>query len=90
MNGVEALIPIFLFVSIASVIVLRGPLGKALAERISGRVGPGRDLGPDVLGVQAELDQVRSRLTEVEERLDFTERLLAQQRQAGQLEGGKS
>lgn len=37
MNGLEPLIPVALFFSVASVIILRGPIGKAIADRISGR-----------------------------------------------------
>jgi predicted nuclease with TOPRIM domain len=36
-----------------------------------------------------EVDDLRNRLAEVEERLDFAERLLAQGRQADQLSAGE-
>ena len=71
------LVPITLFVSIAAIVILRGPLGKGLAERLSGRV-PDRDAA-DTEALHAEIDELRFRVSEVEERLDFTERLLAQQ-----------
>ena len=75
------LVPISLFISLAAVAIFRGPLGKALGERISGR-----QLGADTLAeadaLHADMDELRFRLSEVEERLDFTERLLT--RQAGQ------
>lgn len=67
---------IALFVSGAFVLVLRGPLGKALAERLAGR---GRD-DEQVRELRAELDDVRAELTNVHERLDFAERLLAKSR----------
>jgi len=55
------------------------PVGKALAERI--RHGPrlpgAGDPDPAVLG---ELEQLRSDVTELQERVDFAERLLAQKR----------
>jgi len=55
------------------------PVGKALAERI--RHGPrlpgSGDPDPAVLG---ELEQLRSDVTELQERVDFAERLLAQKR----------
>ena len=38
--------------------------------------------------VAAEVDQLRGRLAEIEERLDFAERFLAQAREADQLPGG--
>jgi hypothetical protein len=73
-------VPITAFMSIAAIVILRGPLGRAIADRIAGRVGPGGT--PEDQGeVLAELDEVKHRLGEVEERLDFAERLLAKQRE---------
>ncbi len=69
------------FISIASIFVLRGPLGRALADRISGRH---RDQGEDE-ALRADLEGMRQRLAEVEERLDFAERLLAKQRDADRI-----
>jgi len=63
--------------------IFRGAVGAALAERIRGRARPAED---PVLA--ADLEQLRGRLAEVEERLDFAERLLAQAREADQLPGG--
>jgi hypothetical protein len=52
------------------------PVGKAIAERIRGRIPhPGPD--PEIF---AELDALRAEMTEVQERLDFAERLLADRR----------
>jgi hypothetical protein len=62
--------------------IFRGPIGAAIAERIRG----GAPAGDPALA--AEVDHLRGRLAEVEERLDFAERLLAQVRQADQLPGG--
>jgi hypothetical protein len=55
------------------------PVGKALAERIrtGGAVPPEPD--PQIL---AELDSLRQEMAELQERVDFTERLLAQPREA--------
>jgi hypothetical protein len=62
--------------------LLRGPLGVALGDRIRGaRREPDGALA-------AEVDEVRLRLAEVEERLDFAERLLAQTGQAERLPEG--
>ena len=33
------IVPVSLFLTIGAVLVFRGPIGKALAERISGKVG---------------------------------------------------
>ena len=47
------------------------PVGKALAERIRGRVEPAPD--PELL---AEVDALRSEVAELHERVDFAERIL--------------
>jgi hypothetical protein len=54
-----------------TVLLAFSPVGKALAERIRGGA---RGPDPEVL---AELDQLRGELMEVQERLDFAERMLA-------------
>jgi hypothetical protein len=63
--------------------IFNGPLARALADRLRGRSGA--ELDPALL---AEMDQVRERLAEVEERLDFAERLLARGSQPDQIPGG--
>jgi hypothetical protein len=82
------LVPITLFVTIGAVAILRGPLGKAMGERIGGG-SRDVDAGPEVEHLRAELDEVRMRLTDVEERLDFTERVLASERERGRLTRGE-
>jgi hypothetical protein len=62
------------------------PLGSALADRIRGRLGPPAP-DPEIL---AELEHLREEVVELQERVDFHERLLAERRQAPQLEGGSS
>ena len=75
------LVPISLFVSLAAVAIFRGPLGKALGDRLSGRQLDGDHLA-EAEALHGDMDELRFRLSEVEERLDFTERLLT--RQGGQ------
>ncbi len=62
-------------------IILRGPLGKALASRIEGRrAGPDDSAVAEVAELRGrleELEQQERRMHELEERLDFAERLLA-------------
>jgi hypothetical protein len=65
--------------------VFRGPVVEALADRLRGGAPVRHD--PELM---AELDAMRTRLAEVEERLDFAERLLAQAREADQLPGRAS
>ncbi len=72
-------IPVGIVASIAFAVVMRGPLGHALARRLEGSAAaPSEE-------VQQHLDDVRARLGELEERLDFTERVLAQSQDAAKL-----
>ncbi len=91
MEAGEALLGIVFFLSIAGTIVLRGPLGRALAERIAGR-SLGRSTDTDAAEVsrqvRSELDEVKARLADIEERQDFAERVLAQERDRGRLRPG--
>jgi hypothetical protein len=91
MSGPEVLIPITFFVSAAAAIIFRGPMGKAIAEVIR-RVPPWADGPPppdvDAERISAEFETLRQRMAELEERQDFTERLLAQQRERSALGPG--
>lgn len=54
--------------------VLRGPVGHAIARAIGGAAP---ELPPEIPGeVYGELDELRARVAELEERVDFSERLL--------------
>jgi Tfp pilus assembly protein PilO len=65
--------------------ILRGPVGEAFADRL--RHGPRTRADATLV---AEMEDLRARLDEVEERLDFAERLLAAGREVDQLPGGAS
>lgn len=67
-----------LFLCAAAVFIMRGPFGRAMAERISGRARTGTE-DSDVRELKGEVEELRSQLDEVQERLDFAERLLARQ-----------
>ncbi len=85
-NGPEVPMSI-LFLSLAAVFILRGPFGRALADRLSGR----RRDDTDVQELRGEVEDLRRQLGEVQERLDFAERLLARQdERAGALPKGGS
>ncbi|MFZ5625358.1 MAG: hypothetical protein ACOY71_13195 [Gemmatimonadota bacterium] len=73
-----ASIPVWLGALGAVAWVARGPLGKAIADRIGGRTEAPPEMPPEVL---AELDELRTRVAELEERMDFSERLLARNRE---------
>ena len=59
--------------------VILGPLIKALARRIEGR--------PVDSGLAGEVEQLRARVAELEERVDFSERLLTQGREQTVIRG---
>ena len=69
-----AAIPIWVFGFGAVAWILHGPLGKAIASRLTVQDAPDHaELSPEVY---AELDEMRIRLGELEERAEFSERLL--------------
>ncbi|HTO72933.1 MAG TPA: hypothetical protein VMJ30_03895 [Gemmatimonadales bacterium] len=70
----------------ASMILLAFRRRKALAELPDSPVGQARI--EELEARLAELDQVHDRMAELEERLDFAERLLGQQREAERLPRG--
>jgi Tfp pilus assembly protein PilO len=80
----------FLAIGLAALGLFFGPVGSALAQRLVGRPQPDEiraeveKLGEQVI---AEMDELRHQLAEVEERLDFAERLLTHDAPANQLPG---
>lgn len=81
------LVPMTLFVSVAAIFIFRGPLGKAIGERIAGHHQVEGEAAAETEALQADVDELTHRLGEVEERLDFTERLLARQKNTNLLSG---
>lgn len=63
-------IPIWAIAAAMVFVLARSPVARAFAERLAPQVGQ---------ETHAELDELYHRLAELEERLDFAERLLAQQ-----------
>ena len=80
-SGAEAIAVVAIVFGIVK--VLTGPIARAIGDRLRGARPEAQE---PVLA--AEVDALRTRLAEVEERLDFAERLLASARQADQLPGG--
>ena len=75
-------------VFLAVVFMLALPLVRALARRLEGRTAPDPALTAEVEELRArvaELELHQGRVHELEERIDFTERLLAQQREQARL-----
>jgi hypothetical protein len=71
-----ALTGVIFFLSIAAVVILRGPVGKALARRIEGGAGVADDRVRQLEARIQELEASQGRVAELEERMDFAERLL--------------
>src|SRR5437868_6788814 len=77
-------------IAVAATIILRGPLGKGLARAME--LGAGAAVNPEHDARMAQLEQrvtelesVHGRLAELEERVDFAERLLPRGETAGRL-----
>jgi hypothetical protein len=88
--GPEIFVPGVLFGGGALVGISYSPIGRAIARRIGGgkdEASEGQALA-EVDALREELQAVRGELGDVQERLDFAERLLAQVREKGQLGAG--
>lgn len=67
-----------------------GPVGRGLGRWIESRSSAGRAEPDEADGArQADVNALTARLAELEERLDFTERMLAQQRDPSRLGAGE-
>jgi len=82
MNGGYS--PFLVLIPIAALIamtIILGPIMRAFARRLEGKGNTDSALRAEVEQLHtrlAEMDSLHSRLLELEERVDFTERLLAQ------------
>jgi Tfp pilus assembly protein PilO len=68
------------------------PLMRAMGRRIEGRSGHDPVLAEEVAQLRArvaEIETMQHRVVELEERVDFAERLLAQRRSGERLPGGQ-
>jgi hypothetical protein len=83
MEGILAVI--FIFGGGTLFLLSVSPVGRALAERIRGRTPPAED--PALL---AEVEALRQELAELQERVDFTERILLQSSEHRELGKGGS
>ena len=71
-----ASIPVWIIAMGGAALVLKGPVGQAIARSLNGSPD---DTPAEIPGeVYAELDELRARVNELEERVDFSERLLTQ------------
>lgn len=82
MNRFGVFIPILGMLIGFFVIFSRSELGRALAQRISGGSQP-HALEGELRELQGQVDALRAELLETQERLDFTERVLAGAKKEG-------
>ncbi len=68
--------------------VAYSPIGRALADRIRGRVAGSEDAAAQRAELAETVDLLRREVAELAERVDFTERLLAQARDADRIGPG--
>jgi hypothetical protein len=87
--GTPFAVPIVMFVMIGLTVILRGPLGQAIADRIRGSI-PDADprLREEMDHMRMEVEDLRGQIAEAQERIDFTERLLARRDETVRLPGG--
>ena len=81
----NAVVPLAFITCVALGLLVRSRIGEALADRIRGHGRGGEESRAEIEQLRVELDGVRQELGEVSERLDFTERLLAQTRESDRL-----
>jgi hypothetical protein len=79
--GLGFAIPVGIVALVSAGVVFRGPLGQALARRLEG----GESQKADQEATAHALEEMRTRMAELEERVDFAERLLAQTREPDRL-----
>lgn len=84
--------PIALLIVIAALtaaVIIFWPIMRAFGRRLEDKGGSDQALRNEVEQLHArlgEMDTLQSRVTELEERVDFTERLLAQSREPDRLQ----
>ena len=86
-HGAEVVMMIVL-TSLAAITIILLPIMRAIGRRMEHKVGPDPTLKAEVEQLQqrlAEMEPLHTRVAELEERLDFTERLLAQAKEQQRL-----
>ena len=82
---IVAAVVVILVVAVALRGLLRTPVGEAIAERIRTRAqrrwGTGGDDPQRVAELEAQVSHLQGQVSELAERIDFAERMLAEQRE---------
>lgn len=74
-----------LFFLIMIIVLIKSPLGRAMADRLAGRVPDSRGLSDEDIDL---IHQLEDRVMDLEERLEYTERLVQQQKERERLRAG--
>jgi hypothetical protein len=77
------LIPIFGILLVGLTVFVKSDIGRAIAQRIGGGHPADSHLEEEVRQLRAEVDSLRGDLNEAQERIDFTERMLASGKKDG-------
>ena len=80
--GEDFAIPALIALGVVGAVIFKGPVGKALGRRLENGAPRSRRRS-----TMAELDDMRGRVMELEERLDFTERMLSKAREPERING---
>ncbi len=74
-----------IFLLIVVIVLIKSPLGRAMADRLAGRVPDSPGLSDENINLIHELED---RVMDLEERLEYTERLVQQQKERERLRAG--
>ena len=80
-DGGPPVVLLIVIAALAATVIILWPIMRAFGRRMEGKGSADRALRGEVDQLQmrlAEVDNLHARITELEERVDFTERLLAQ------------
>jgi hypothetical protein len=96
-DGGPPVILLIVLAALTAAVIILWPLMRAFGRRLEGKGSPDPALKADIEDLHArfgEIDSLHARVLELEERVDFTERLLAQTQQSARLgapaeEGGR-
>ena len=88
-GGPPGSVLLIIIAALTATVIILWPIMRAFARRLEGRGAADPALRADVEQVHArlaEMDTLQARISELEERVDFTERLLAQNREPDRLQ----
>jgi hypothetical protein len=88
-GGPPGSVLLIIIAALAATVIILWPVMRAFGRRLEGKGGGDAALRSDVDQLHsrlAEVDMLQARVTELEERVDFTERLLAQNREPDRLQ----